>query len=177
MNSKLLFWMVLAVTLGVYAAMVLWTLPKITADANGLLVFDLRPGGYSFQEAKEFLAALSVEGNEYYRRVQQRLDTAFPLLNAISTGWAIFLLAPTAWGKWRNLLSLIPIPGMVFDYLENANVAALLEVGAEGITAEMVAKASFYSQSKAGSVTLSLMLLLSMIVLWFIRWRRRKSIA
>lgn len=154
--------------------MMLWTLPKITADANGLLVFDLRPGGYSLQEAKEFLAALSVEGNEYYRGVQQWLDTAFPLLNTISTGWAIFLLAPTTWGTWRKVLALVPIPGMVFDYLENAKVAGLLELGADEITAEMVAKASFYSQWKAGFVTLSLTLLLSMIALWLIRWRRGK---
>ena len=167
--KRLLFWTAIAIALGLYAVMLLWSLPKITADAGGLPAFDMRPGGYSFEEAKQFLALLSEEGNAFYRTVQQRLDIPFPFFQALASGWAIYLLAPAPWGKWRTVLGLSALPGMVLDYVENAHVAELLRAGAEGITPQMVASASFYSQMKAVFVTAGMLVLVSMIVLRVVR--------
>jgi flagellar biogenesis protein FliO len=63
---------------------------------------------------------------------------------------------------------------MVFDYLENRAVAVMLLAGADGLTPEMVAQASRFSQLKAIFSTLSLGLLLILILAWaFRRWRTR----
>jgi hypothetical protein len=139
---------------------------------GGRAVFDMLPAGYSYAEAQAFLAALSPEGAEFYLRVQHRLDLIYPALLAISTGWAMVRLAPR-W-RWRSALLLVPIPGMVFDYLENRAVAVMLSAGADGLTPEMVAQASRFSQLKAIFSALSLSLLLVLILAWaFRRWRAR----
>ena len=57
MSLKRAFWVVFAAMVLVYCAMVLWSLPIIMKDANGLMPFDLRPGGYTTEDARAFLAA------------------------------------------------------------------------------------------------------------------------
>jgi hypothetical protein len=172
MSGGRLFWAVVVATLAVYAVMLGWSLPAISDAAGGRAVFDMLPAGYSYAEAQAFLADLSPEGADFYLRVQHRLDLIYPALLAISTGWAMVRLAPR-W-RWRPALLLVPIPGMVFDYLENRAVAVMLSAGADGLTPEMVAQASRYSQLKAIFSTLSLGLLLILILAWaFRRWRAR----
>lgn len=170
------YWIVVATTLGVYATMLLWSIPRISAEAGGLPVLDLRPGGYSFEEARAFLAALSPQGAAFYATVQHRLDTAYPALLALTLAWSILRLAPAGWGIWRWVLAATAIPGMVFDYLENLAVSALLALGPEGITPQMVEAASFRSQAKAAATSVSMTILLVLLAFWaFQRWRGRKN--
>ena len=174
MVARVLFWAVVVATFGVYAVMLTWSLPKISAEAAGLPAFDMRPSGYGHTEATTFLRALTPTGANFYLKVQHRLDLAYPALLAIASGWAMLRLAPP-W-RWRSALLLVPIPGMVFDYLENRAVAAMLAAGADGLTLEMAARASMFSQLKAATTTLSLSLLLLLILLWaFRRWRVREN--
>jgi len=173
MRERRLFWAVVVATLAIYAVMLGWSLPTISDAAGGRAVFDMLPAGYSYAEAEAFLAALSPEGVDFYLRVQHRLDLIYPALLAISTGWAMVRLAP----HWRRrpALLLVPIPGMIFDYLENRAVAVMLAAGADGLTPDMAARASTFSQLKAGFNTLSMSLLLILILAWaFRRWRTRK---
>ncbi len=102
---RLAFWLLFAATLGVYATMLGWTLPAISAAAGGLPAFDMRPGGYSFDEAKAFLAALSPEGKALYLDVQHKLDTAYPGLLAATLFFAIARWRRKSWGIWRWLLA------------------------------------------------------------------------
>ena len=172
MSGGRLFWAVVVATLAVYAVMLGWSIPTISDAAGGRAVFDMLPAGYSYAEAQAFLAALSPVGADFYLRVQHRLDLIYPALLAISTGWAMVRLAPH-W-RWRPALLLVPIPGMVFDYLENRAVAAMLSAGADGLTPEMVAQASRFTQLKAIFSTLSLGLLLVLILAWaYRRWLAR----
>ncbi|MAS07872.1 MAG: hypothetical protein CL534_24735 [Ahrensia sp.] len=167
-----LFWFVFAVTLAVYCVMIFWSIPRISAQAGGLAVFDLRPGGYSFDDAKAFLAALSPEGAAFYANVQHKLDTAYPALLALTLGWAILRLAPARWGPWRWPLAATALPGMVFDYRENLDVDAMLELGPNGITPRIVEAASLDSQIKAATSSMSMAVLLILLGLWlFRRWR------
>ncbi len=172
MNNRLLFWICVALTALVYGIMLVWSLPIILADADSLLPFDLRPVGYSYEQAKSFLAALSPDGTRFYRTTQRALDTAFPILEALSLGAAIFLLLPDRLGAKRFFIALLVLPGSVFDLLENAAVAALLRAGSNGITPEMVAQASFYTQLKSAFVTVSMVILLSALVTWWLQRRR-----
>lgn len=172
MGSNRIFWMVVAVTLGDYFAMVFWSIPRISAEAGGLPVFDLRPGGYTFEEARAFLVALSAEGAQFYANVQHRLDAAYPALLAVTVAWSILRLAPARWGVWRHLLAATAIPGMIFDYLENRDVAGMLALGPDRITPELVETASFHSQAKAATSSVAMTILLVLLALWaFRRWR------
>ena len=50
----------------VYFAMIFFTIPKLTDFANGLQIFDMKPNGYSFTYAKEFLGNLGKSGRNFY---------------------------------------------------------------------------------------------------------------
>lgn len=170
--SDRVFWLVFAAMLGVYLTMVIWSIPLISSQADGLPIFDMRPGGYTFDEAKTFLAALSPEGAKFYVNVQHRLDIVYPALLAITLFWAILRLTPVRWGRWRWLLAATAIPGSVFDYWENANVAFMLKMGPAGLTTDFVAAASFHSQAKAICSSVSMAILLVLLSMWAYRcWR------
>ena len=130
------------VTLLIYVVMVTWSLPRIAADAGGLRAFDLRPMGYTFAEAKEFLASLSPEGTQFYLNTQHRLDILYPGLMALTLALGLWHLLRGAPAFVRLALLVPPVLSAVFDFLENAHVSALLSAGASGVTADMVAASS-----------------------------------
>lgn len=167
----IIFWVSLAAAAAVHAVMILWTLPAITRAAGGLSPFDLRPGGYSFAEAQAFLAALTPEGRHLYLDVQHKLDTAFPLLLAVALGSGLVRLAPAVLGRARWLLALLPVPGALFDYLENLMVGGMLRLN--GIDAEGVGAASLFTLLKSAFTGLAMTVFLSLAVYAAVRrWRR-----
>ncbi len=93
----------------------------------------------------------------------------------MTLGWAILRLAPARWGVWRYVLAATSIPGMVFDYLENADVATMLKAGADGITPALVETASFHSRAKAATSTVSMTILLLLLAVWLFRRVTRKA--
>jgi hypothetical protein len=166
---RLAFSLLFAATLAVYVTMLAWTLPAISAAAGGLAPFDLRPSGYTFDEAKAFLTALSPDGKALYLGAQHRLDAAYPALLSATLFFAIAALTPTAWGSWRWVLALTAIPGALFDYLENAAVTVMLTAGADDLTPDMVATADRWTTSKSWSSTVAMTILLALLVAW--GWR------
>ena len=68
----------LIVSFALWGVMVFWTLAYLRRTAGGLEPFDLRPFGYTPEEARKLLYALSSVGRKYYADVQLQLDTAFP---------------------------------------------------------------------------------------------------
>jgi len=172
------YWLLLVVAMAFYFTMVLWSLPKISAAAGGLLPFDLRPGGYGHDEARAFLAALDPMASRFYLTVQHRLDLIYPPLLALVLGialWALLGRAP----RWLKLLAMAaPALGMFFDWLENQRVAGMLRAGAEGVTRDMVAEASTASVLKAAfsAIAMTLTLVLLLVRGWhWLRRRRRES--
>jgi hypothetical protein len=166
---RLAFWFLFAVTLAVYVTMLVWTLPAISAAAGGLAPFDMRPSGYSFDEAKAFLAALSPEGKARYLNVQHELDAAYPGLLAATLFFAIAALAPKRWGPWRWVLALTAIPGALFDYLENAAVTVMLTAGVDGLTPDMAATADRWTTFKSWTTSIAMTVLL--VLLLVAGWR------
>ncbi len=167
---KQLFWLSLALALALYAVMVLWSLPRIQAAAGGALPFDLRPTGYGFDDAAAFLGQISAEGRRFYLHTQHWLDTFYPPLLAIALASGIRWLSPQGWGRWTIALMLLPVPGLLFDWLENARVATLLS--ASDVSAAMVAGASAATLLKSAFTTIAMLafcVLLSMR-LWQ-QWR------
>lgn len=155
---NLLFWLLVAATGAIYAAMALWSLPRISDAAGGLMPFDLRPFGYTETEAREFLHRLSDDGRAFYLTVQHRLDLAFPALLAATLAWTAFRLPPPGWRAVRWVLVVAAIGGMVADYSENAAVAAMLSAAPDAVAAGQIATASRWTLLKSLGATLAMSL-------------------
>ncbi|WP_298561306.1 hypothetical protein [uncultured Aliiroseovarius sp.] len=164
------FWVVFAAMVLVYCAMVLWSLPIIMSDAKGLMPFDLRPSGYTTEEARAFLSVLSESGRAHYLGVQHKLDTLYPGLMALSLILAYLLLFPTKWAAGFSVLAGL---AAVFDWSENSAVADLLRLGAEGIDEEVVSAAAQFTMLKSGFVAVALTILLVGVA--GMMWRRWKG--
>jgi len=119
------WWAVFVIALAVYGWMVLVTLAGIQAEAGGLRPFDMRPMGYSVEEARAFLAALSDAGREIYLGPQRLLDSIYPALLAIVLGGAAWMLFSKTWV--RATLIFTALVGMLADYTENVAIGFLLD--------------------------------------------------
>lgn len=162
-----IYWLLFAITTLIYLVMIFWSLPKLSEFSGGDLAFDLRPGGYSFEEAKTFIGALGSNGIDFYIEVQQRLDTVYPALLAIVLVGALLGLNFKGWG-W--VFSVFAIAGSVFDYLENAAVRVMLQVGPDGLTAEMAEQASGWTLLKSISTTIAMGGLLILVLIALFRY-------
>lgn len=140
-NLKIAFWVVFPLTLLTIGAMHLWTMPAIR-QYSPLDIFDLQTTGYSFNQARILLESLGPDGTAIYKGPQQVLDNFYPAFLAASIILALYILAPVHWGYRRNLLIFVPLPAMTLDYLENALIHIMLELGPEGISQDVVAWAS-----------------------------------
>lgn len=168
--ERLLFRVVVGATLALYALILLWSAPRIAAAAGGLPIFDLRPAGYSLDEARAFLAALDPAGRAFYRSVQLRLDAVYPVLFALTFAWAVLRMLPP--GKGRGLMILPPILAAAFDHVENALVARMLDAGAAGVAPDLVASASTATQLKSALTSLTFLLVL---FAGLAAWRRQRG--
>lgn len=176
MTARLAFWFLAGATAVVWLFMVLLTLPYIQQQAGGLAPFDLRPLGYSFDEAKAFLTALSPQGKAYYLGPQHWLDLFFPGLVAATLYCAlVVLLRPYVGGNGRFVAALAAFVA-VFDWLENSAVAAMLNAGPDGIAADAVAAASRWTVLKSATHTILLTatLLLAVVAGWRL-WKQRRA--
>jgi hypothetical protein len=170
----IIFWFTAFAALAIYAAMVGWSLPTISAAAGNRPAFDLQPFGYSFAEASEFLTALSPEGRGLYRGTQLWLDTFYPPLFGLFIALGLWIIAPTQGGRLQKLLPLLGLPVAVFDLLENHFVARLLDAAAATPGQDVVQAASLMTILKTLSTSVALTVLLVFVALWAWRsWRRR----
>jgi len=171
----------LIVSFALWGVMVFWSLAYLRRTAGGLEPFDLRPFGYTPEEARALLFALSSIGRNYYADVQLQLDTAYPALYAISRGLLLFWL--TAPGRTaarpslrRTRLPLLtwPLVTAWFDYFENEGIAAMLAAGPQAGD-ELIARTSFWTRAKsiAGLATELMCIILAAIA--FVRWRHRRQ--
>lgn len=173
---RVIYALLVAITFGIFMVMVLWTLPEISASANGLKPFDLRPSGYSFEEAIAFLQAISDEGRDIYLGIQHTLDIFYPVLLAMVL--VIFFTQMTSF-IWAGILSLIAIAGAVFDFLENMGVKSLFElhkVSPEAITPKMVETLSNWTFLKSATTSLAFVALLVLLAKWvFVKYSTKKG--
>jgi hypothetical protein len=176
MTARLAFWFLAGATIVVYLFMVLLTLPYIQQQAGGLAPFDMRPLGYSFDEAKAFLAALSPEGKAYYLGPQHWLDLFFPGLIAATLYCALVVLLRPYLGANGRFVAALAVFVAIFDWLENSAVAGMLNAGPDGITADMVAAASRWTLLKSGvsTVVYTAVLVLAIVAGWRL-WKRRRA--
>lgn len=165
-----------------------WALPRmeeLTADkayfktCDAPCLFDARPRGYSFNEAKTYLDALGPQARAYYAEwYVPGYDLAFPVTLLIFG--ILFCLWMTQPGRrfaarlrppWRLAILLIPISLFTFDILENLSVLAMLKTY-DGLSPGLVAAASFFSQAKWISAYLAMGLGGILLALGMVGWLR-----
>jgi hypothetical protein len=172
----------LIVSFALWGVMVFWTLAYLRRTAGGLEPFDLRPFGYSPEEARALLFALSSIGRNYYADVQLQLDTAYPAVYAFSRG--LLLLWLTAPGRTaarplplpaRLALLILPLATAWFDYFENDGIAGMLAAGPQAGD-DLIERTSFWTRAKSltGLVTELVCAILAAIA--FVRWRHRRQL-
>jgi len=164
-----LAWLSCGAMLAIYGVMVGITLPRIAAEAHGLLPFDLRPLGYTPAEATTFLTGLSATGVDIYRSIQHKLDIAYPALLTLTLALTIVLTAPPRWRGARWIVALIAVPSMVFDYLENAAVGQMLSMPPGMVPPQLVETASQWTVLKSASGAVAMVLALLLVIGWFYR--------
>jgi hypothetical protein len=172
----------LIVSFVLWGVMVFWTLAYLRRTAGGLEPFDLRPFGYTPEEARALLYALSSIGRNYYADVQLQLDTAYPAVYAVSRGMLLFWL--TAPGRTatrpiplpaRFALLTLPLATAWFDYFENEGIAAMLVAGPQAGD-ELIENTSFWTRAKSlvGLATELVCVMLAAIA--FVRGRHRRQL-
>ncbi len=155
------FWTVVALTLALYGTMVFWTLAEIARDA-GAPAFDMRPTGYSAEEARTFLAALSNEARALYQGPQRWLDAVYPAMLALTLIWSSHWAADGGRVWLFRAVVLFALLNMLADYGENISVAALLATPVDALSDGMIARAAGFTRAKAlfGTVAMTLWLIL-----------------
>ena len=168
-----IYWVVVAAAVTNYLIMILWSLPFVSETANGGLPFDMRPGGYSFDDALVFLSTIDDTGRDFYLGTQQLLDLFYPTLFAITVSVPLVRFVPQYWGQ---ILATIAIAAGVFDYLENRAVAVLLTAKPDSVTEAMVATASNWTLAKSISTTIASVALLIVLFIKGIEWMKTRKI-
>jgi hypothetical protein len=171
----------LIVSFALWGVMVFWTLAYLRRVAGGLEPFDLRPFGYTPEEARALLFALSSVGRTYYTDVQLQLDTAYPALYALSRGLLLFWV--TAPGRTaarpiplpaRLALLILPLVTAWFDYFENEGIAAMLAAGPQA-GEELIERSSFWTRAKSLAGLATELVCVTLAAIAFVRWRHRKQ--
>ena len=129
-------WLVVVLLAGngaLWAVMFFGTLAHLQALAGGAAPFDIRPLGYSYEEARSFLAATGEQGRAYYLSRQLILDTVYPPFYAVSRALALWWLTMPGrlydgaiLQRWRWTLVAIPVVMASFDGVENVCIAKML---------------------------------------------------
>ena len=167
-----IYWVVVAATVTNYLTMVLWSLPLVREMAGGGMPFDMRPGGYSFDDARVFLTAITDTGRDFYLNTQQLLDLFYPTLFAITVAIPLVHLVPRYW-SW--ILAVLAIAAGAFDHLENSAVAVMLRVEPDALTETMVSTASNWSLAKSISTSIASVALLVVLCIKGIVWLKTRA--
>jgi hypothetical protein len=146
------------------AALVLFAalavLSKVWLEPPGQVIFDSRVTGYDLAAATAFLDVLNDDQRRLYLGVFRTLDTAFPLLLALSLGMAVTMRSAAGWSARAVFALMATVAYLAADLSENMLVAQILrEEGA--LDAALVSQASALTISKW--VTLAVALYLTVL--------------
>ena len=116
-----------------WAVLFFGTLAHLSELANGISPFDIRPGGYSYEDAVNFLSSIGEQGRRYYAFPQLTVDMVYPPLYVVSRGLALWWLtmpgqvhaAPLPL-HWRYGLIAVPAIVASLDIIENSCIAVML---------------------------------------------------
>jgi len=159
----------------VWAVMFFGPLAHLSRLAGGASPFDIRPMGYSHDEAYAFCSAIGEQGRRYYANRELLLDTFYPPLYAISRGLALWWLtmpgrlrdAPVPL-SWRYVLIAVPIIMASLDVVENGCIARMLRTWPI-LSHDLVQVSSLATRMKMIVGVLTELLMAVLAILWLAR--------
>ena len=159
----------------VWAMMFFGPLAHLSHLARGVSPFDIRPMGYSYNEAYAFLSAISERGRRYYANRELVLDMFYPPLYATSRVLALWWL--TMPGRlrdipmppsWRYALIAVPMIMAGLDVAENGCIARMLRTWPD-LSHDLVHVSSFATRMKMIAGVLTELLMAVLATLWLVR--------
>lgn len=117
-----------SVTTAVYLLMILITIPKVAAFADGMKLLDLLPLGYQSEYVYRLMTSLGEDGRNAYLFNQIPLDMVYPGLFAITYA-LIFAYFLKMIGKLHSsyfYLCYLPVIAGLFDYFENFGIISII---------------------------------------------------
>lgn len=156
-------------TLLTYVCMVLGTLADIQRIA-GEPAFDMRPFGYSYESAGNFLEALGEQGRNIYLMRQIPLDILYPALLALSSAGALLWLSRTfgRTARFYRAAAAVAFVAALADYVENVLIVWMLNAGAD-LSPSLVSAASMATVAKSTLSTIVFTALLVALVEFTLR--------
>jgi len=149
----------------IYAVMITVTLPQIEA-ASGQIPFDMRPLGYTLQDARDILNGLGAAGRDSYLYAQIPLDTLYPALLALT------LISAMHWfgrnertNRLVRIGTILAITAAVCDYSENIGIVAMI-LSWPNLSDPLVHASSVATIAKSIATTLAVLTTLVIICQW-----------
>ena len=174
-EGKTVLWFFIITNL-VYVFMLTVTIPKVMSFADGMKLMDMLPSGYEFEYVITLLNTLGQEGRMLYLYHQIPADMIYPGLFGIS--YCILLLFFLK--KLNKLnspliyLSLLPLIGGFFDYLENVGIIIMLKRFPD-ISESLVSMTNAFTIIKSLTTTIYFIVLLLILAIWAFRFVRKKK--
>jgi hypothetical protein len=155
-NVLLLF----GLTMAVYLAMLLVTIPRVQSYAPDTALFDLSPTGYTHAQALNLLQSLGHAGREAYLFPQLALDFVYPGLFAICFSMMMIWVYSKRFHSQSKLwcLAMLPALGGIFDYVENILIIRMIKTFPD-VTEGLVSVSSGFTLLKSAFSTASFLLL------------------
>jgi hypothetical protein len=163
-------------TMAVYFFMLMYSIPKVESFAPGIALFDLSPSGYSYDYAIELLDTLGETGRTVYLTQQLPVDFIYPGLFAISYSLLLTWLFAKSFDPqaWIYYLTLVPILGGLFDYLENIGIILMINTFSN-VSPGLVTMSNIFTVLKSMFTTVFFILLMIGFVAWMISLFRNKN--
>lgn len=175
-----LWLLVLLMSQAIYIIMQSYSIPSIGHEAGGLLIFDMKPLGYTYEYAYTFLSQLSEKGYELYKHVQLPLDILFPILNCL-TGLCTFTLLIRFYNKvkYKSELNMhssfsrtalsIPLIAMLSDYFENILILVMLSYKT-AVPKHLVYITDIFTITKSMSTSIFYILIIILCIISGVTW-------
>lgn len=145
--------------------------PTIEKLSGGIPILDMR-SSFTPDDAYELFTALGNDGRQSYRLFHLFPDTLFPIGYSLTfsfiSAWFLMRLLPR--DHYPQLLSLIPLVSGLADILENYSIV-LASLAYPSKIDWLVHGAFLMNRIKFGLLPIGLVLLTTIVVIWFIRKR------
>jgi small-conductance mechanosensitive channel len=142
-----------------YTTMLAFTIPKVSAFANGMKILDMIPEGYDKDYVDTLFAALGENGRFTYLYKQIPLDLIFPALFGI--------------GFCLLFAFILPLIASISDYVENIGIITMLRQF-PNYSDETVTITSTFSFLKSSTITIYFIALIFLLVAFGVQYVKSK---